>query len=327
MERLVKEKNFMIQYHRIEDSRRSFYMKFSKKRKIYKIMTSCLIVNFIFFFMMAFVSMNHLNLKTLFTNVHHTKESATYADETKESTTLTIGTNITIDEDVSVDENVKFTYVIEINGNLYNGTATSVEDEQKTYDVKNGEVSIPYNEKITIPVQAKDQYNITRKAYDKDLYALIEEEKISGVIENKYYKTENGVKSEITQEEYNQETDNGQKTDRTKYVDMEGNNFEEAALEERNGFEVKKNNNISTTYNFETYGPQKMVKDSLKTYAFKIQMNSTFTSTKTGFITMYKYNGSISAETDYDINVCQDEANTDGCILLKDTISESSLPS
>ena len=130
--------------------------------------------------------------------------------------------------------------MIKINDSLYDGTAASLSDDSKTYEIKNGELTIPYNERVTISVKPKDKYNIVRKAYDNDKYALIKEEEISGVIENKYYKTEDDVKKEITKEEYDKETNNGQNKEIKKYVDEEGNIFQESQLEEKSGVEVKK---------------------------------------------------------------------------------------
>ncbi|MCH5317785.1 MAG: hypothetical protein J1E05_07385 [Eubacterium sp.] len=218
---------------------------------------------------------------------------------------ITISSNVTWKDGVEEDPDVAFEYYVEVNGKPYTGTATG--EDGKTYDVKGGKVTIPWNESAKITGLANGAtYNIKRLAYDNEKYALVDETKAEtgDMSAMDYYVSVNGgEKEKIDADAFNAATDNGQNLTIIQFTDEAGNSYSEDELGEINGFDAVQDKNIvgQNTYSFEenTY---KYVKSSLKEYPVVYTIDKSFRSEskKVGFLTTTTYY--FSAEIDVDVD-------------------------
>lgn len=136
-----------------------------------------------------------------------------------DSRTLTIKNNVDF-KLVKSSDNLPLDYVVTLNGKTYTGTYTLVAKDGSTSDAKTGEdgtITLKTSEQAVIDVKLGDSYSVERKkfvsneSYDGNYYAVIEGDSKSGKVDDEihYYCTENKVKSELTEDEYNSATQNG----------------------------------------------------------------------------------------------------------------------
>ncbi|MDD6396012.1 MAG: SpaA isopeptide-forming pilin-related protein [Firmicutes bacterium] len=136
-----------------------------------------------------------------------------------DSRTLTIKNNVDF-KLVKSSDNLPLDYVVTLNGKTYTGKYTLVAKDGSTSEAKTGEdgtITLKTSEQAVIDVKLGDSYSVERKkfvsneSYDGNYYAVIEGDSKSGKVDDQvhYYCTENNVKSELTEEEYNSATQNG----------------------------------------------------------------------------------------------------------------------
>ncbi len=171
--------------------------------------------------------------------------------------TLTIYSNVTANG-VEIDDSVSLDYQVAIDGELYNGVAKG--DDGKDYSVVNGKLTVPYNVKAVISEGLNDgsEYVVKRLAYDNQKYALVgESSTVTGTIASRiYYKSVNGGESvQISAEDFNAETHNGENLSRSYYVNVNDETDEYEKAETKNFFAYEEGllNSYSAKENTYTY--------------------------------------------------------------------------
>ncbi|MCM1392135.1 MAG: hypothetical protein NC185_05100 [Ruminococcus sp.] len=151
--------------------------------------------------------------------------------------TLTIKSDVN-SEGIDIDSNVSLTYEVTINDELFNGTALG--NDGNTYNVEAGMLTLPYNVSATISnIAAGSAYSVKRLSYDNEKYALVgESDAVTGkVAENTYYLTVNEAPEVIvSEEEFNNGTNGGEKLSYTVYKDTDGNAYSEDEVGYRGGY-------------------------------------------------------------------------------------------
>lgn len=219
---------------------------------------------------------------------------------------ITISSNV-IWQDVAEDASVAFTYSVLINGSPYNGTATG--DNGETYQIKGGQLTLPWNVQATIAGEAIPEgatYSIKRLAYDNEKYALIDETKADtgDMSASEYYVSVNGgEKEKIDAATFNEATDNGTNLTITNYTDAEGNSYTAEEIGEITGFDAVQGKSItgSSTYSLEekTFN---YIKSSLETYAVKYDIAKSYREESKKIlgktITTYYFSASVNVDVD-----------------------------
>lgn len=146
-----------------------------------------------------------------------------------ESRTLTIINNVNF-KLVGESDLLPFQYTVTLNGKLYTGKydlinsdGSSAGEAQISVD---GIITLKPAQKAVIDVNLGDSYTVEKKqfvsnkSYDGNYYAVIYSDSKSGMVEiaTYYYCTQNGIKSQITEDEYNAATNNGAVTELEGYV-------------------------------------------------------------------------------------------------------------
>lgn len=170
--------------------------------------------------------------------------------------TITLGSNAQTDGTID-PAGVEFTYYVEINGAAVNDSYTGSDGE--VYTAVNGNITLPYDVTVSIPVADGDSYLIYRYEYDNAAYALIEQSYAArGTIASyEYYYTVNGTEVSLTESEYNAATNNGKNLTINKYVTRDANGdiaeiYDESEVESLVGYDVIRTEG-GTTVIYDTY--------------------------------------------------------------------------
>lgn len=216
--------------------------------------------------------------------------------------TITLGSNAQTDDTID-PAGVEFTYYVEINGAAVNDSYTGSDGE--VYTAVNGNITLPYDVTVSIPVADGDSYSIYRYEYDNAAYALIEQSYAArGTIASyEYYYTVNGTEVSLTESGYNAATNNGQNLTINKYVTRDANGdiaeiYDESEVESVVGYDVIRTEGVSTTYSLEQ-NTHYYLPSTYNQYAFSADLDIKYSSKKQWFITTYTYDYTLTGTTTY----------------------------
>ncbi len=216
--------------------------------------------------------------------------------------TITLGSNAQTDDTID-PAGVEFTYYVEINGAAVNDSYTGSDGE--VYTAVNGNITLPYDVTVSIPVADGDSYSIYRYEYDNAAYALIEQSYAArGTNASyEYYYTVNGTEVSLTESEYNAATNNGQNLTINKYVTRDANGdiaeiYDESEVESVVGYDVIRTEGVSTTYSLEQ-NTHYYLPFTYNQYAFSADLDIKYSSKKQWFITTYTYDYTLTGTTTY----------------------------
>lgn len=139
---------------------------------------------------------------------------------------------------------VDFEYYILINGAPYNGIVEG--DDEQEYPVINGSLIVPCDVYVDLVAPVGSEYSIMRKAYADEEYFLPETEAKTGKLEDKYIYTRTIGYSvdDITEEEFNKQTNNGENLVSTVYVDKEYNVCKDSDVSQISVYDVSAESGI-----------------------------------------------------------------------------------
>lgn len=137
-----------------------------------------------------------------------------------ETRTLTVVNDVDF-KLVKASDNLPLDYVVTINGSVYTGNYELINKDGSSAGIKqtaaDGTITLKTSQKAVIDAKLGDSYVVNRKqfisneGFDGNYYNVIDADSKSGTITDDvhYYCTENGKKSEITEQQYNTATNNG----------------------------------------------------------------------------------------------------------------------
>ena len=240
---------------------------------------------------------------------------------------ITISSNVTWDG-VEPDDSVVFTYSIEINGKPYSGTAAG--SDGMTYEIKNGEVTIPWNVSAKITgLTSGATYSIKRLAYDNEAYVLVGETaaEIGDMSAFEYYVSVNGgEKEKIDASTFNKETNNGANLEVVKYLDAEGNSYSEDELAEITGFDaVRETNLLNQTIYSLVENTYKYVASSLEEYKIRYDISTGY-SESGKLVKTYTFTADVNVDIDgfeLDASIDKHDTPSNGVSSTKKTARQS----